>query len=193
MGALMSNDNKTREIIVSEYKRRYPHWTDIRVTDFIEGYVDVCLAVVRANGDDVEEICFFDSECGVRIFSTTEELAHSLAEKAKLPVIDKWRRQINLGIAVVSLIGTALLIAAVWSNRFDPVLSALVTNNFAAIIGLPFAFVASFVVVALFRQGESAIDFDAFGVKLKGAAGEIILWLLCFVAISGSISLLWKG
>ena len=189
----MSNHDKTREIVASEYKRRYPDWTDIRVTDIIEGYVDVCFAVVHANREDVEEICFFDPERGVRIFSTTEELAQSLAEKAKMPVVDKWRRQINLGIAVVSLIGTAFLIAAVWSNRFDPVLSALVTKNFAAIVGLPFAFVASFVVVALFRQGESAVDFDAFGVKLKGAAGEIILWLLCFVAISGSISLLWKG
>jgi uncharacterized membrane protein YbhN (UPF0104 family) len=103
----------------------------------------------------VEEICFFDSERGTRIFSTTEELAQSLAEKAKTPVIDKWRRQINLGIAVVSLMGAAFLIAAVWSDRFDPVLSELVTKNFAAIIGLPFAFVASFVVVALFRRPAS--------------------------------------
>src|ERR1700733_7957542 len=150
----MSNDDRIRETIVNEYKRRYPHWTDIRATDVITGYVDVCLAVIHANSDH-EEICFFDPERGVRIFSTTEELAQSLAEKAKMPVTDKWRRQINLGIAVLALIGIALLIALLWSNRFDPVLSGLVTKNFAAIVGLPFAFVASFVVVAMFRQGES--------------------------------------
>ena len=187
----MSDDN-IRDIIVHEYKRRYPDWTDIQVTDLID-YVGVCLAVVHANADKIEEICFFDPKHGVRIFSTTEELAQSLSERAKMPFIDNWRRLINLGIAVVSLLGTAMLIVAVWSNRFDPLLSGLVTKNFAAIVGLPFSFVAAFVVVALFRQGKSALDFEAFGVKMKGAAGEIILWLLCFAAISGSISLLWKN
>jgi hypothetical protein len=179
----MSIDN-IRNSIVHEYKRRYPDWTGIRVTDVIPDYAGVCLAVVHANADEID---------GVQIFSTTEELARSLAEKAKMPFLDNWRRLINLGIAVVSLLGTALLIVAVWSQRFDPLLSGLVTKNFAAIVGLPFSFVAAFVVVALFRQGESALDFEAFGVKLKGAAGEIILWLLCFAAISGSISLLWKN
>jgi hypothetical protein len=189
----MSEDDETRDTIIGEYRKRYPDWSGIHVPALFKGFVDVGLAVVKANGNNEGEICFFDSKHGVRIFSTDEELAQSLVDKAKMPVIDKWRRQINLGIAVVSLVGIAVLIAAVWFNRSDAALSALVTKNFAAIAGLPFAFVASFVVVALFRQGESAVDFDAFGVKLKGAAGEIILWLLCFVAISGSISLLWKS
>ena len=103
-----------------------------------------------------------------------------------------WRRVINLGVAVVSLIAVALLIAAVWHNRFDPVLSNLVVKNFAAIVGLPFAFIAAFIVIALFRQGETPIEFDGFGLKLKGAAGEIVLWIMCFVAISGSIAVLWR-
>ena len=107
--------------------------------------------------------------------------------------MENWRRVINLGIALFALLGVALLITAVWSNRFDPVLSKLVVSNFAAIIGLPFAFIASFIVIALFRQGETPLEFDGFGLKLKGAAGEIVLWILCFLAMSGAIAVLWRS
>jgi hypothetical protein len=107
--------------------------------------------------------------------------------------MESWRRVINLGVALAALAAVGLLVGAAWYNRFDPVLTALVVRNFAAIIGLPFAFIAAFVVVALFRQGETPVEFEGFGLKLKGAAGEIILWILCFVAIAGAIGLLWKG
>jgi hypothetical protein len=102
------------------------------------------------------------------------------------------RQLVNVIIAVAALGATAALIIALWVNRTDPVLTNLVLKNFPVIIGLPFAFIASFIVVALFRQGDSPIEFKGLGLEFKGAAGEIILWLLCFVAISGAIKLLWK-
>ncbi len=107
--------------------------------------------------------------------------------------MDGWRQIINLGIALVALGATATLVIAAWVNRFDPVLSDLVVKNFAAIIGLPFAFTASFVVVALFRQSSGPLEFNGFGFRFKGASGEIVLWILCFVSISGMIRLLWKS
>ena len=107
--------------------------------------------------------------------------------------MDKWRGIINIGIAIVSLLAISGLIAAAWFNRFDPVLTALVVRNFAAVIGLPFAFLGAFIVVALFRQSEGNIEFKALGVEFKGAAGQILLWLVCFLSISAAIALLWKG
>ena len=107
--------------------------------------------------------------------------------------MEKWRPVINLAIALIALVAVGLLIAAAWASRFDPVLTELVTKNFAAIIGLPFAFIGAFVVVALFRQAETPVEFEGLGLKLKGAAGEVVLWILCFVAIAGAIGLLWKG
>ena len=103
----------------------------------------------------------------------------------------KWRQIINLGIALTTLGAMSALIGEVWINRFDTVLSDLVVKNFAAIIGLPFAFVASFVVVALFRQGSGPIEFEGFGFRFKGAAGEVVLWMLCFIAIAAMIRSLW--
>jgi hypothetical protein len=107
--------------------------------------------------------------------------------------MDYWRKIINLCIAVMALLATGVLIGALWNNRFDPVLKELVVKNFAAIVGLPFAFVAAFAVIALFRQSETPLEFEGFGIKLRGAAGEIVLWVLCFVAISGCIALLWRS
>jgi hypothetical protein len=191
----MTDLDKIRERIIGEYGRRYPDWTDTRVTQIVQDTLGGDLAVVHAKTSEGEadEICFVEPRGGVLIFSTTEELVRFLDERSKAPFLDNWRRSINLGIALVSLAATALLIFAAWSNRYDEVLSNLVTKNFAAIIGLPFSFIAAFVVVALFRQGESALDFEAFGLKMKGATGEIVLWLMCFISISGSISLLWKN
>jgi hypothetical protein len=107
--------------------------------------------------------------------------------------MDDWRPIINIGIALAALAATASLIVAAWVNRFDPVLTDLVVKNFPAIIGLPFAFIAAFVVVALFRQGSAPIEFTGLGLSFKGASGEIILWILCFLAISGSIRMLWRS
>jgi hypothetical protein len=102
-------------------------------------------------------------------------------------------RQItNVGIALVGLIATAALFVLLWLNRFDEVLTRLVLRNFPVIIGLPFAFIASFVVVALFRQGEAPVEFKGFGFEFKGAAGEVFLWLLCFLGIASAIKMLWK-
>ena len=106
--------------------------------------------------------------------------------------MEKWRHGINIGIAIIAMLAVAGLVAIVWGERYDPVLVELVVTNFAAIIGLPFAFLASFVVVALFRQSEGEIEFEAVGIKLKGAAGQIVLWVICFLAITGAIALLWK-
>lgn len=106
--------------------------------------------------------------------------------------MEKWRNIINTGIAIIGLTMVGLLIAVVWLKRTDQVLTQLVLDNFAAIIGLPFAFLAAFIVVALFRQSEGAIEFEAIGVKLKGAAGQIVLWVICFLAITGAIALLWN-
>lgn len=106
--------------------------------------------------------------------------------------IEKWRNAINIGIAILGFLAVGVLVIAVWWNRFDPVLTALVTRNFAAIIGLPFAFLAAFIVIALFRQSEGPIEFEAIGIKLSGAAGPIVLWVICFLAITGGIAMLWK-
>jgi len=108
------------------------------------------------------------------------------------PGFEHLRRWITLGIALLTILGIFILIVGLWRNRYDPELTSLVMNNFPAIIGLPFAAVAAFIVAAVFRQSETPLEFEAVGVKLKGAAGELVLWIACFLAIVAGIRVLWK-
>ena len=108
------------------------------------------------------------------------------------PRFEHLRRWITLGIGIFAILGIAILIAGLWINRYDPELTRLVMSNFPAIIGLPFAAIAAFIIVAVFRQSETPLEFEVVGFKLKGAAGELVLWIACFVAIVAGIRLLWK-
>ncbi|MBB2961905.1 hypothetical protein [Methylobacterium sp. R2-1] len=94
-----------------------------------------------------------------------------------------WRQITNVGIAVTGLLMVVVLFYALWLNRFDNVVTQLVLKNFPIIIGLPFAFLAAFIVIALLRQGDGPLEFKGFGFEFKGASGEIILWLLCFLQL----------
>ena len=85
------------------------------------------------------------------------------------------------------------MLVALWQERFDPVLTKLVMANFPVIIGLPFASVAAFVIVTLFQQRETPLEFEGFGFRFKGAAGEIVLWNISFIVITGAIHLLWRS
>jgi hypothetical protein len=107
--------------------------------------------------------------------------------------MDSTRRGIALGLAVLLVIGFLALYVAVWMNRLDPVMTTLVIKNFAAIVGLPAAATASFVVVTLLRQAERPIEFEGLGFKFRGASGEIVLWICCFLASAGAIRLLWNN
>lgn len=106
--------------------------------------------------------------------------------------MDPIRRVIALVLTIAIVLLCATLFIALWVNRFDPVLTGLVVANFAAIVGLPFAAMASFVVVTLLRQSEQPIEFEGLGFKFKGASGEIVLWVFCFLATSGALHLLWR-
>jgi hypothetical protein len=61
----------------------------------------------------------------------------------------------------------------------------------AAILGLPSAALAALCIVLFLEVKSGRIEFEGFGFKFRGASGEIILWVICFLAIVASIRLLW--
>lgn len=68
---------------------------------------------------------------------------------------------------------------------------ALVREKFPAIIGLPIAALFSLFIVVMLRITTGPIEFEAEKIKIKGAAGPVIFWVICFVSIALSIKLLW--
>ena len=108
------------------------------------------------------------------------------------PLFEHLRRWLMFAIALLAVLGIAFFLVALWVNRYDPLLTEITIANFPAILGLPLAAITAFIVVAVFRQSENPIEFEALGFKLKGAAGEIVLWIACFITIVVGIRLLWK-
>jgi len=64
-------------------------------------------------------------------------------------------------------------------------------NHFAAVVGLPMAAMASLFIVLILEYVSGKIEFEILGLKFKGAAGQIIFWIICFLSIVLSIKLLW--
>ena len=67
----------------------------------------------------------------------------------------------------------------------------LLYDKFAAIVGIPLAMCAAFVVVAILEQTSGPIEVQAPGVSIKGAAGQVLFWIFVFLAIVHAIALLW--
>jgi hypothetical protein len=60
------------------------------------------------------------------------------------------------------------------------------------IVVLTFAGCTSFFVVTFLEQKATPVDVEGLGFKLKGAAGQILLWNIGVLVISGCYAFLVK-
>ena len=65
-------------------------------------------------------------------------------------------------------------------------------QHFPAVVGLPMAAVGAFIVVAVLQQSSGTIQFEALGLKFRGAAGQAMMWVICFLAIVIALKLVWS-
>jgi hypothetical protein len=99
---------------------------------------------------------------------------------------------------VAAIVGCILLIGvytywmiAILPYFFTDRVGTILQDHYQAIIGLPAAAVVSFIVVVFLRHIEGPIEFEGLGFKLKGAAGQAVMWVVCFLTLAGAIKLLW--
>jgi hypothetical protein len=65
-------------------------------------------------------------------------------------------------------------------------------RHFPAVVGLPLAAAASlFIVIILKIVGGEKLSFSLFGLKFDGVSGPVVLWVLCFLAMTLAIYMLW--
>ncbi len=73
----------------------------------------------------------------------------------------------------------------------NPLLLQIANACFAAIFGLPAAAYTSFFVVLFLEVKTGRVEFEVWGLKFKGASGEVVLFVLVFLAIAVAIKMLW--
>jgi hypothetical protein len=67
----------------------------------------------------------------------------------------------------------------------------LAYHRLPSVVGIPFAMLAAFVVVAILEQTSGPIQLTGADFSFKGAAGQVLFWLLVFLSIVYAIHLLW--
>jgi cytosine/uracil/thiamine/allantoin permease len=107
-----------------------------------------------------------------------------------------WEEHLRKQMAWAVVVSTAVFAGLVFwiildagTRRF---FDEVTLQHFPTIIGLPAAALASLGLVILLRTVSGSIEFKAFGFEFKGAAGPIIMWIFCFLAITFGISKTWN-
>jgi hypothetical protein len=74
----------------------------------------------------------------------------------------------------------------------QPWVTKIVQQHFAATAGLPCIAALAFLIVITFEARYEAIEMEFFGImKFKGAAGPIVLWVLCVITMACCVRMLW--
>lgn len=92
-------------------------------------------------------------------------------------------------LLAISLLLSPLLILFLLYQSGD--LLAISTAHAPAMIGIPWAGGAAFIVVLVLRTSFGAIEFKILTVEFKGASGPIVMWVLCFLVEVLAIRSLW--
>lgn len=94
-------------------------------------------------------------------------------------------------LVLIVPISSAFVLAGFLQYLPQGVMEEIIIKHFQVVIGLPVtAIFSAFLVVAL-EQSSGPVKFSALGFTFEGSAGQVVLWVLCFLAIVLGIKVLW--
>ncbi len=73
----------------------------------------------------------------------------------------------------------------------SPTLAEFAKQHAPVTFGLPIAAAVSLLLILVLRETTGKLEFEALGFKFRGASGPVVLWVLCYLAMTLSIKLLW--
>lgn len=108
------------------------------------------------------------------------------------PNDDRRINQVGFGIAVLVDMAVIMMILNVyWMAHQEWYFKDVLREHLLVILGLPEATGVSVAIVVFLRQTDGPIEFEGLGFKLKGAAGQVTMWILTFLAMVGAMKILW--
>lgn len=96
-----------------------------------------------------------------------------------------WTTTIGLALFTI-VIGIMVVLAG-----FRGFWNVAVREHLPSVIGLPIAAISALVIVTVLRTVAGPIECKVLAFELKGAAGPIIMWMLCFLAMTLAIMKTW--
>lgn len=110
------------------------------------------------------------------------------ARRQKRREVASWL--VLIGMVLFGTVGFLAVVEGIFLSE-DRLIITTAKEHFAVVVGLPAALIAALFVVSIFEITIGPIEFEACGFKFRGASGPIVFWVICFLAIGGSIKLLW--
>ncbi len=106
-----------------------------------------------------------------------------------------WEQRLRTISSWVAVVGIALFTATflygcVQLARLGYWDSAI-QHHFVAAIGLPAASLASLGIVIVLRTVAGPIQLRALGFEFSGAAGPIVMWVMCFLSMAIALKMMW--
>jgi hypothetical protein len=103
-----------------------------------------------------------------------------------------WAKHLVLLLWMCAVFAFGFLAGPSWHSRPES-LVAFLNKNFVAVVWVPVAYVAALGLISIFADSESPSEFQGFGFRLRGAAADTMLWILCFAIILFAIGIFWKN
>ena len=94
---------------------------------------------------------------------------------------------------VLGVICFSIYLAFIWSSFYwtGGWISTLFREHYVFFIGLPFAGFVAYFIVGTLENVRGQIEFEALSVKFKGASGPILMWVLVYLVLVLSITMVW--
>jgi hypothetical protein len=108
---------------------------------------------------------------------------------------DIWEERLRKTVGWAAVVVAGLFAAGFFTmtlvGAYHGIWIGVALEHVPSIIGLPCAVAASVVLVLLLRTVAGNIEVKLLGLEFKGAAGPIIMWIFCFLAITVAIAKTW--
>jgi hypothetical protein len=116
------------------------------------------------------------------------EASNLHSRRDRLQYVMSW-----VAVSLITAMALSFFARIVWLGWKEKAWYRVSQDHFAAVVGLPAAAVAALFLVLVLRIASGPIEVEFGSLKFKGAAAPIVFWLLCFLAIAGSIKMLWMA
>ena len=115
----------------------------------------------------------------------TEVTKEKTGDGIRRHTFQKWVLRVAAVVAVlfIALVAIVMVTSALYLRIME--------EHFPAVVGLPMGALLAFVIVVVLESTSGPIKFKGLGFEFEGASGPVVLWVMCFLAISGAIKLLW--
>lgn len=119
-------------------------------------------------------------------------------EGERSSILDRRTRTITTSIALggmVLLAGYGFVFIILQSispgNPEQSWFLSVLHKQYAATLGVPMSAAAALSIVLLLETAAGPIEIEMTWLKFRGAAAPVVLWILCFLAMTFALSWLW--